>query len=192
MKKDAMANDPARNDRLILTDINDRSIGTATKEQAHRQGLLHRAFSVLLFRETETGREYLLSKRAAEKYHSAGLWANSCCSHPREGETVLSAAENRVSEELGCTAKGLAEIGRFVYRAAFPNGLIEYESDHVLIGRFTGILQPDPSEVSETRWVTAEEMNGLLVKTPELFAPWAFTVLSTALSYEAKMHGDLA
>ena len=83
MEKDALANDPARNDRLILTDASDRSIGTATKEQAHRQGLLHRAFSVLLFRETETGREYLLSRRATEKYHSAGLWANSCCSHPR-------------------------------------------------------------------------------------------------------------
>lgn len=184
MEKDALANDPARNDRLILTDASDRSIGTATKEQAHRQGLLHRAFSVLLFRETETGREYLLSRRATEKYHSAGLWANSCCSHPREAETVLSAAENRVSEELGCTAKGLTEIGRFVYRAAFPNGLIEYESDHVLIGRFAGILKPDPSEVSETRWVHAEELNGLLVEKPEQFAPWAFTVLSMALAYE--------
>ena len=184
MEKDALANDPARNDRLILTDASDRSIGTATKEQAHRQGLLHRAFSVLLFRETETGREYLLSRRAEEKYHAAGLWANSCCSHPREGETVLSAAENRVSEELGCTAKGLTEIGRFVYRAAFPNGLIEYESDHVLIGRFAGILKPDPSEVSETRWIHAEELKGLLVEKPEQFAPWAFTVLSMALAYE--------
>ena len=184
MEKDAMANDPARNDRLILTDASDRSIGTATKEQAHRQGLLHRAFSVLLFRETETGREYLLSKRAAEKYHSAGLWANSCCSHPREGETVLSAAGKRISEELGCTTKGLTEIGRFVYRAAFPNGLIEYESDHVLLGRFAGSLHPDPSEVSETRWIHAEELNGLLVEKPEQFAPWAFTVLSMALAYE--------
>ena len=97
-QKDNMARDPARNDLLILTDLLDRQTGTATKEQAHRSGLLHRAFSVMLYRDTEDGREYLISRRADGKYHSAGLWANSCCSHPRDGETLPEAARSRVRE----------------------------------------------------------------------------------------------
>ena len=184
--RDSMACDPHKSDRIILTDLLDRKIGTATKEEAHRKGLLHRAFSVLLFRETESGREYLLSRRAAGKYHSAGLWANSCCSHPRDGETLPEAAYARVTEELGCAAENLREIGRFVYRAVFSDAISEYECDHVFTGRFAGCLHPDPSEVSETRWVNAEELNGLLIEKTELFAPWAFTVLSMALEAEKK------
>lgn len=180
--RDAMAADPAKEDRIILTDASDHCIGTATKEEAHRKGLLHRAFSVLLYRDGEKGREYLLSKRAETKYHSAGLWANSCCSHPREGEDVLNAASDRVGTELRCGVSDLIEIGRFVYRAVFQNGLCEYESDHVLIGRIEGSLHPNPDEVSETKWVGAEEINALLSENPDQFAPWAFTVLALALT----------
>ncbi len=182
-EKDNMAQDPARNDLLILTDLLDRQTGTATKEQAHRAGLLHRAFSVMLFRDTENGREYLISRRAEGKYHSAGQWANSCCSHPRDGETTIAAARARVREELGCGVSDPAEIGAFVYRAVFPDGLCEYEYDHVLLGRIDGELSPDPAEISETRWVSGEVLATLPADSPGQFAPWAFTVFSVTLSH---------
>lgn len=184
-EKDNMAQDPARNDLLILTDLLDRQTGTATKEQAHRAGLLHRAFSVMLFRDTENGREYLISRRAEGKYHSAGQWANSCCSHPRDGETTIAAARARVREELGCGVRDLEEIGSFVYRAPFPDGLCEYEYDHVLLGRAEGTPNPDPAEVSEIRWITAAELSSLAAGSPAQFAPWAFTVFSFVLRQDA-------
>ena len=180
-KADGMALDPAKDDLLILTDITDRQTGTATKEQAHRSGLLHRAFSVMLYRDAGDTREYLISRRADRKYHSAGLWANSCCSHPRSGENTIEAARSRVREELGCEAIDLTEIGAFVYRAGFPDGLCEYEYDHVLLGRQEGILNPEPAEISEVRWVSAETLSSLLSDSPEQFAPWAFTVFSITL-----------
>ena len=178
---DAMSGDPAKDDLLILTDVLDRQVGTATKERAHREGLLHRAFSVVLYRDGEDGRRYLLSRRAAGKYHSAGLWANSCCSHPRDGEDTAEAARARVRTELGCGILDPAEIGSFVYRAVFPDGLTEYEFDHVLTGAVDGEPDPDPSEVAGVRWVTAEELEAWLADRPESFAPWAFNVLSLAL-----------
>ena len=183
--KDRMALDPAREDLLILTDLSDRQTGTATKEQAHRSGLLHRAFSVVLYRDAGDTREYLLSRRAEGKYHSAGLWANSCCSHPRSGEDTAEAARARVREELGCGVRDLEEIGSFVYRAVFPDGLCEYEYDHVLLGRAEGGLNPDPAEAAETRWVTAEELSSLAAASPDQFAPWAFTVFSLVLRQDA-------
>ena len=178
---DAFANDSARADMLILVDGLDRQIGTATKERAHREGLLHRAFSVLFVRGAGESAEILLSQRAAGKYHSAGLWANSCCSHPRAGEELLDAAYRRVPEELGCEAADLHEIGAFVYRAEFPDGLCEYEFDHVLLGQAAGEPAPDPTEVGATRWVRCDAVAEELAAHPEHFAPWAFTVLTLAM-----------
>ena len=178
---DNMSKDPAREDMLILVDGFDRQIGEANKERAHREGLLHRAFSVVLVREGEGGPELLLSQRAWDKYHSAGLWANSCCSHPRAGEVLPDAAYRRTREELGCDAAGLNEIGAFVYRAPFPDGLYEYEYDHVLVGACGGSPDPDPAEVAAVRWVTADALAAELAEHPEHFAAWAFTVLSLAL-----------
>ena len=178
---DAFANDAARDDELILVDGLDRQIGVATKERAHRDGLLHRAFSVLLVRGEGETAEYLVSQRAPGKYHSAGLWANSCCSHPRVGEELLDAAYRRTREELGCTAVDLHEIGAFCYRAVFPDGLCEYEFDHVIVGRMDGTPAPDPTEVSATRWVARDALAAELAAHPERFAPWAFTVFSLAL-----------
>ncbi|MBQ9003219.1 MAG: NUDIX domain-containing protein, partial [Eggerthellaceae bacterium] len=124
---DFLAGDPARDDMLVLVDGLDREVGTATKLQAHAEGLLHRAFSVVLVRPSEHGErqsalgardggrgpELLLAKRSMQKYHSGGLWANSCCSHPRAGEGTLDAAYRRVREELGCEAAGLREVAAF-------------------------------------------------------------------------------
>ena len=158
-----MAGDPACEDMLVLVDGLDREVGCATKERAHREGLLHRAFSVVLVREGADGPELLLAQRAAGKYHSGGLWANSCCSHPRAGEELADAARRRVREELGCDADSLREIAAFAYRAPFPDGICEHEYDHVLVGRACGEVAPDPAEVSAVRWVGANQLAAELV-----------------------------
>ena len=179
---DHMASDPAREDVLILVDSLDRKIGAASKEQAHREGLLHRAFSVVLTREGVEGTEILLTKRAEGKYHSGGLWTNSCCSHPRMGEQLPEAAYRRVHEELGCEAADLQEIASFSYRAVFENGICEYEYDHVLVGRFAGELACDPAEVEAVRWISVDALAIELAKKPELFTAWSPMVLSIALA----------
>lgn len=180
---DLFLHDPSRDDVLILVDGLDRPIGTASKQQAHSEGLLHRAFSVVLTRPGTQGTEVLLAQRALGKYHSAGLWANACCSHPREGEDVTSAAYRRVGEELGCSAQGLTEIGAFCYRATFVTGLTEFEYDHVLVGTVAGTPNPDPREVGAVRWVNTKALAQELTAHPERFATWAFTVLAMALAH---------
>lgn len=180
---DQFAHDAARMDQLVLVDALDHPTGTASKEDAHRKGLLHRAFSVVLVRTGDAETELLLSQRAEGKYHSGGLWANSCCSHPREGEELLDAARRRTREELGVEPSELTEIGSFVYRAAFANGLVEYEYDHVLLGTCAGEPQPDAAEVQATRWISASDLSRELVNEPERFAAWAITVLPIALRF---------
>lgn len=180
---DQFAHDAARGDLLILVDGLDMPLGSATKERVHREGLLHRAFSVVLVRQTDDGPQLLLSQRAQGKYHSAGLWANSCCSHPRHGEETLDAAYRRTVEELGAEAADLTEIDAFVYRAAFESGLCEYEYDHVLVGICVGEPRPNPSEVSALRWVSPAELARELAAHPEHFAAWSFTVLSLTLAH---------
>lgn len=177
-----LANDSARDDMLIMVDGLDREIGFEPKWRTHAEGLLHRAFSVVLVRDNADGPEFLLAQRAAGKYHSAGLWANSCCSHPRAGEQLLDAAYRRVAEELGCKAVGLHEIAAFAYRADFEDGLCEYEYDHVLVGRCEGELSPDPAEVGGVRWVGLDELAVELAEEPLKFAAWAPMVLTIALS----------
>ena len=170
---DLMAGDAARDDELILVDGLDREVGVATKWQAHVEGLMHRAFSVVLTRDGESGPELLLAKRSLCKYHSGGLWANSCCSHPRAGEETVAAAYRRVHEELGCEAEDLSEIAAFAYRAEFDNGLCEFEYDHVLVGRFKGVISLDPQEASDVRWIGYEDLARELVAEPKRFAVWA-------------------
>lgn len=178
---DIMA-DPSRNDLLVLVDGLDRELGTASKARAHVEGRLHRAFSVAIVRGLNDEPEILLAQRAMGKYHSGGLWANSCCSHPRIGETLIDAAYRRVREELGCGVRDLREIAAFAYRAEFENGLVEHEYDHVLIGRCDGVPQPDPSEVGDVRWVALDDLAAELAEKPEQFCAWAPTVLSLVLA----------
>ena len=178
---DRFEKDTGREDQLILVDVLDREIGSATKEKVHLQGMLHRAFSVVLVRRSQAGYELLITRRARDKYHSAGCWANSVCSHPRWGEKVKEAAYRRVQEELGVTAWGLREIGCFVYRSVFEGGVTEYEADHVLIGTCEGTLHPDEKESDACAWVGMEELNRQLTQTPERFAVWAQTVLPMAI-----------
>ena len=177
-----MDNDPSRDDLLILVDGLDREIGAATKLQAHiGKGRLHRAFSVVLVRDGAGGPEMLLSRRCEGKYHSGGLWANTCCSHPRAGEEVVDAAYRRVKEELGCEAEDLREVCAFVYRAEFDNGVTEHEYDHVIVGGFAGQLDLDPSEVSEVRWIGFDDLAKELAEEPEKFTAWAPMVLTQVM-----------
>jgi isopentenyl-diphosphate delta-isomerase len=180
--RDYLAGDPARDDMLILVDVFDREIGTESKWRTHVEGLLHRAFSVVLVRDGAAGLEFLLAKRSATKYHSAGLWANSCCSHPRAGEQLLDAAYRRVGEELGCKAVELREIGSFAYRAVFENGLCEYEYDHVFVGRCEGEFALDAAEVSDVRWIGLDALAAELAEEPQKFAVWTPTVFTMTLS----------
>ena len=184
--EDQFAHDSAKDDLLILVDGRDRQTGVATKLESHTKGLLHRALSVVILRETAAGTELLLAQRAEGKYHSAGLWANSCCSHPRNGEATVEAAQRRCQEELGMHVEGLEEIGSFAYRAAFENGLVEYEYDHVLLAHATGDPDPDPTEVQATRWVSVDALATDLAHHPTRFCAWAFTVLTLAMERIAK------
>src|SRR5215470_11031187 len=124
---------------IILVDEKDRSIGVMEKLEAHRKGLLHRAFSVFIFNSKG---EMLLQQRSDEKYHSGGLWTNACCSHPAPGEDINTAAIRRLNEELGFTTS-LTKIFDFIYQSSFENGLTEHEFDHVFIGLHDEPIHPD-------------------------------------------------
>ncbi|MDD2955321.1 MAG: isopentenyl-diphosphate Delta-isomerase [Oscillospiraceae bacterium] len=157
--------------QLILTDLYDRQIGTASKEQAHARGLLHRAFSVFI----HDGRgRMLIQRRAADKYHSGGLWANACCSHPLEGETPQQAAHRRLPEEMGFDCP-LQEQFSFVYFHRFGEELYEYEYDHVFLGEYTGAVLPDPSEAQEICWIPFEALERDLKEHPERYCVWFIT-----------------
>jgi isopentenyl-diphosphate delta-isomerase type 1 len=164
-------------EHVILVDENDQQIGIAEKIQAHRDNLRHRAFSVFLFRERAEP-ELLLQQRADGKYHSAGLWTNTCCSHPRPGENVLAAGQRRLWEEMGIRAT-LESLGWFHYIAHFDNGLTENEIDHVLVGTTTiEDIQLNPVEAMAARWITLADLTRELQAAPERFTPWLLPALT--------------
>lgn len=153
---------------LILVNEKDEVTGFGEKMDVHRKGLLHRAFSVLIMNSKE---ELLLQKRADDKYHSAGLWTNACCSHPLKGEDTLSAAQRRLREELGFDC-GLNFAFKFRYEAALDNELIEHELDHVFTGRYDGPVYPNPSEVSDITWISLDKLEDSLTREPETYTIW--------------------
>ncbi len=158
---------------LILVDERDRPIGVADKMTPHRTGALHRAFSVFVFNARG---ELMLQKRAQGKYHSGGLWANTCCSHPRPGETVLRAGRRRLKDEMGFTVP-LREVFQFTYRTKFSNGLIEHEYDHVLVGRFDGAPHPDPVEVEDWKWISLPALRRDMLRHPRRYSFWLKQIL---------------
>jgi len=138
--------------KIILVDKKDKEIGAEFKIKAHKEGKLHRAFSIFIF---NSQKNLLLQKRSSKKYHSGGLWTNTCCSHPSPGETILSAAHRRLKEEMGVDCD-LKEIFSFIYRTKLDKGLIEYEFDHVLIGNFNGKPKINIKEAEDFKWVSIE------------------------------------
>lgn len=164
-------------DVVVLVDPGDVVVGVAPKIEAHREGRLHRAVSVVLF--DDAGR-VLLQRRADGKYHSGGLWSNTCCGHPRPGESVEDAARRRLRDELGIEGCDVARVDQFVYRAALEGGLVEHELDHVLVGSWNGRVEPDPDEVSETRWVDRDRLLAELVEAPGRYTVWIRSVIQRA------------
>lgn len=165
-------------EKIILVDLHDQMIGTMDKMAVHRKGALHRAFSVFLFNSQG---QLLLQQRASEKYHSGGLWTNTCCGHPRPGEQTLGAAGRRLREELGLTCE-LEELFHFVYRHEFDNGLTEHEYDHVVIGFSDELPDPDPAEVADFSYLQPDELTADLRLRPEKYTAWLNICFNQVLS----------
>src|SRR5579862_7990934 len=159
-------------EQVILVNEHDEKVGVAEKIQAHREGLRHRAFSIFIFREKPQF-ELLLQQRALDKYHSKGLWTNTCCSHPRPGEDLISAGKRRLFEELGIVAE-LKNVGWFHYNAKFENGMAENEIDHVLVGIVPADVSVNinPAEVRAYRWVEIGALKQEMRLNPEMFTVW--------------------
>lgn len=154
--------------KIILVDKKDKEIGTEFKIKAHKEDKLHRAFSIFIF---NSQKNLLLQKRSSKKYHSGGLWTNTCCSHPSPSETILSAAHRRLKEEMGFDC-GLTEIFSFIYRTKFDKGLIENEFDHVLIGNFNGKPKINTEEAEDFKWVSLEFLVRDIKKNPNNYLFW--------------------
>ena len=154
-------------EHVILVDERDEARGTMEKMEAHRRGELHRAFSVFVF--TSEGK-LILQRRAAHKYHSPGLWTNTCCSHPRAGESTLEAAHRRLQEEMGFDTE-LREVFHFIYREQVGE-LIEHELDHVFIGTFDGEPQLNPEETDGWRTASLVDLRADVVQHPENYTVW--------------------
>lgn len=168
-----------QNDLLILVDEQDREVGLAEKLSVHREGRLHRAFSVFLFNASG---ELLLQRRALTKYHSGGLWSNTCCSHPAPGELLVEAASTRLEEEMGISCR-LREAFEFTYRARVGNGLLEFELDHVFVGHYEGSVFPNSAEVMDCKWISHADLAADLSANPGSFTPWLGVALEAAAEH---------
>jgi isopentenyl-diphosphate delta-isomerase len=169
------------NHPVVLVDTNDREIGTCSKLAAHEEGKLHRAVSVFVF---DRQARLLLQRRAEAKYHSGGLWSNTCCTHPYPGKSPADAAARRLEEEMGFGCE-MDPVGSFIYRAEFENGLIEYEYDHLFKARFAGKPRPDPAEVCDWRWTGLDELARDRVEKPNEYTAWFW------LGLDKLMNGSL-
>jgi isopentenyl-diphosphate delta-isomerase len=153
---------------VILVDKDDRELGLMKKMEAHQKGVLHRAFSVFVF---NPNKELMLQQRAFGKYHSPGLWTNTCCSHPRKGESVEQAAHRRLMEEMGFDCE-LKKAFHFTYKADVGQGLTEHEFDHVLIAITDTQPEIDPLEVNNWRYITIENLKLEIKESPDQFTVW--------------------
>jgi isopentenyl-diphosphate delta-isomerase len=155
-------------EQVVLVDAEDRAIGVAPKLAVHRDGSLHRAISVQL--RDASGR-LLLQKRRSDKYHSGGLWTNTCCSHPHPGEGADSGAQRRLMEEMGITCP-LVPLFITRYRAVLDNGMIEHEVVHCFGGIYSGEVKPDPREADGYAWVEPGELRSDVARTPDRYSAW--------------------
>ncbi|MFA0086735.1 isopentenyl-diphosphate delta-isomerase [Vibrio sp. 10N.286.49.C2] len=161
-------------DIVVIVDRLGNQIGVEEKLNTHRLGLRHLAFSVMLYRKTANGFEYLLQKRALNKYHSAGLWTNTCCSHPRPEESIIAASTRRLVEEMGIDATlELEDIGHISYCAKFSNGLTENELDHVVIAHIDDVATKlNPDEASQCQWWSESQVDAHLANQRSDFTAW--------------------
>lgn len=165
---------------LILVDENDHQIGFKEKQAVHLEGLLHRAFSVFIF---NSKKELLLQQRAEHKYHSPGIWSNTCCSHPKDGESLEDAAKRRLWEELSMSC-GIEFKFSFIYKANFDNGLIEHEYDHVFFGFCDEIPQPNPDEVKDWKYMDLATLQKDCKTHPEKYSAWLNICLEKVIEHQ--------
>ena len=170
-------------EHVILVDHTGKEIGTQEKIQAHREGKLHSAFSIFIFNAVG---ELLLQRRARTKYHSGGLWTNTCCSHPRPGESYYHAAKRRLNEEMGfdCELTGLFS---FIYHIQFDNNLFEHELDHVFVGHYNGQPTPNPNEVDDWKWMNITALKQDVQETPENYTYWFKLALDRVVEQSQKI-----
>lgn len=153
---------------VILVNEKDEKIGLMPKQEAHEKAQLHRAFSVFVFNDKN---DLMMQQRALDKYHSPGLWTNTCCSHQRDGESNIVAGKRRLQEEMGFVTD-LKETISFIYKAPFDNGLTEHEFDHILTGYFNETPNPNPAEVSNWKWMSIPDIKKDITLNPESYTAW--------------------
>lgn len=157
-----------KEEQVILVNENDEQIGLMPKMEAHEKAVLHRAFSVFIFNDKN---ELMLQQRALSKYHSPGLWTNTCCSHQREGESNIQAGKRRLQEEMGFVTD-LKETTSFIYKAPFDNGLTEHELDHIMVGFYNHEPKINKDEVESWKWMDLENVKVDMVLHPERYTAW--------------------
>ena len=155
-------------DKVILVDVNDNQIGLMPKLEAHEKGVLHRAFSVFIFNKNG---DLMLQKRSLSKYHSPGLWTNTCCSHQRDGESNITSGKRRLNEEMGFETM-LIEKTSFIYQAKFDNGLTEHEFDHILVGYYDKSPNINSDEVDSWKWMSMNNVQDDINESPENYTAW--------------------
>jgi len=161
-------------EKVILVNEQDEQIGLMSKLEAHEKGLLHRAFSVFVFNDNN---ELMLQQRALNKYHSPGLWTNTCCSHQRDGESNIEAGKRRLKEEMGFVTD-LKETTSFIYKAPFDNGLTEHEFDHILVGHYNKSPIINKEEVADWKWKSLEDVKVDIALHPEQYTEWFKIIFS--------------
>lgn len=173
---------------LILVDNEDNSIGSEEKLTIHQQGLLHRAFSIFIY---DSKGRLLLQQRAHGKYHSPGLWTNSCCGHPRWGEITEAAAGRRLQEEMGFST-GLKKVSSLTYHAEVPGNLIEHELDHIYVGLFDGYPQVNIDEAEDWLWIDTPQLIHKVKSNPGCFTVWFLKIINNLKANELDDWGKIA
>ncbi len=171
-------------EQVVLVNERDEELGLMEKMEAHEKALLHRAFSVFVFNQSG---ELLLQQRAIDKYHSGGLWTNTCCSHPRPNESVSDAASRRLREEMGFEVP-LEKVFDFIYQAIFDNGLAEHEFDHVFVGYYDGPIQVNPAEVNDYVYRSMDNIQQSLELHDGLFTAW-FEIIFPKMMHWWQLNG---
>jgi isopentenyl-diphosphate delta-isomerase len=175
--------------KVILVDKEDNELGLADKQHAHINGLLHRAFSIFIIRESQGDLELLLQQRALTKYHCAGLWSNTCCSHPQPKENLKLSALARLNEELGLKLEDITWVGVHCYKATLSNDLIEHEFDHLFVKVLSEKqvnqlnFSPNPDEVHDVAWVNIKTIKQELTRIPSKYTPWFADTFKQILKY---------
>lgn len=173
-------------DAVILVDSNDNELGIMPKLEAHIKGALHRAFSLFIF---NSKKQLLIQQRAIQKYHSGGLWTNTCCSHPRPNEPLSQAIHRRLNEELGMQCQMLP-IGTVLYNEKVTDNLIEHEFDHLFIGFCDELPQCNPNEVMDYQWISLDVLYQNIEEDPECYTAWFRYILNTLGKKQVKQWSE--